>query len=303
LRGHGTEFVWNLAPVTPTFDLPYVAMVWDLQHRLQPFFPEVSAESEWETREQMFRVLLQRATYVVTGNSAGRQEIEQFYQVPRERIRLLPHPTPRFALDARVSDASALRKWGLEPGYLFYPAQFWPHKNHTGLLHAVRRLRDQHQLAPPIVLVGSDKSNRQHVERVATDLGIANQLRILGFVDRADLASLYRHAGALVYVSYFGPENLPPLEAMALECPVIASRVSGSQEQFGDAALLVDPRDPGDIAATIARLVSNPALRTELVERGRIRARQFTSDDFVRGAFEMLDEFAAVRGCWGERAA
>ncbi len=52
-------------------------------------------------------------------------------------------------------------------------------------------------------------------------------------------------------MTFFGPENLPPLEAFALKCPVIASNVSGSEEQLGDAAILVNPVNPEEIAQAI----------------------------------------------------
>jgi glycosyltransferase involved in cell wall biosynthesis len=302
MLAHGCEFIWNLAPGTPTLELPFIAMVWDLQHRLQPYFPEVSAAAEWQRREALFRELLQRAAYVVTGNASGQQEIERFYHVPPERIRRLPHPTPRFALTAPPTDPGLLARWNLAPGYLFYPAQFWPHKNHAGLLRAAQVLRNQFGLRPPLVLVGADKSNLGYVRRLADELGVADQLRVLGFVSREELVALYRHALALVYLTYFGPENLPPLEAMALGCPVIASRVSGADEQLGDAALLVDPRDPLAIAQSISDLAANRDLRSRLVERGAVRARRHTADDFVRGVLELLDEFAAIRACWDRQA-
>ena len=116
-----------------------------------------------------------------------------------------------------------------------------------------------------------------------------------------DLVALYRGAFALAYVTFFGPENLPPLEAFALGCPVIASDVSGAREQLGDAALFADPRNPAEIAATITTLHGNDSLRRTLVEQGRARAERWTAKEFVRGVFAALDEFEPVRRCWGRR--
>ena len=113
-----------------------------------------------------------------------------------------------------------------------------------------------------------------------------------------ELAVLYRRALALTYVSFFGPENLPPLEAFALGCPVIAADVPGAREQLGDSALLVDPTRPEEIAQAIRSLHRDPSLRQTLVERGRARAARWTALDFVRGVFAILDEFEAVRRCW-----
>ena len=120
----------------------------------------------------------------------------------------------------------------------------------------------------------------------------------LGFVPLEDLVALYRGAFALAYVTFFGPENLPPLEAFALGCPVVASDVSGAREQLGEAALLVDPRDPAKIAAGIKALHDDKDLRRRLIENGRARAERWTAKDFVREVFKTFDEFEPVRRCW-----
>jgi glycosyltransferase involved in cell wall biosynthesis len=130
-------------------------------------------------------------------------------------------------------------------------------------------------------------------------LGLSDHVRFLGFVSQDDLVSLYRHALALTYVSFFGPENLPPLEAFALGCPVIASNVAGAHEQLGDAALLVDPKSPAEIAEAIKAVYENTSLRELLVRRGLARACRWTGGDFVRGVFSLLDEFVPIRRCWG----
>jgi glycosyltransferase involved in cell wall biosynthesis len=99
-------------------------------------------------------------------------------------------------------------------------------------------------------------------------------------------------------MTFFGPDNLPPLEAMALGCPVIASNVSGAKEQLGDAALLVDPKKPEEIAEAIKSLSEDSALRQDLIKRGLIRAYRWTAQDYVKEIFSVIDNFEAIRRCW-----
>src|SRR5437762_10866221 len=96
---------------------------------------------------------------------------------------------------------------------------------------------------PHLVCVGEDRGTKEHVMREAKALGVEHRIHTPGFVERSRLTSLYQHADALLYPSLFGPDNLPPLEAMALGCPVVAARVAGAEEQLGNAAALVDPFD------------------------------------------------------------
>ena len=295
----GVEFMWFVGAEAVQIDLPYMAIVWDLQHRLQPWFPEVSAGGTWRQRETFYGEYLRRATYIIAGTEAGRMEIERFYQVTSNRIKILPHPTPAFTLNAKPSDVESVRKkYGLRSDYLFYPAQFWSHKNHANLLLAASALKREHLLDLPVVLVGSNKGNEEFVRTIAAQLNPSIDVAFLGFVPLEDLVGLYRGAFALAYVTFFGPENLPPLEAFALGCPVIASDVSGAREQLGEAALFVNPLDPGQIAAAIKELHDDDNLRASLIKKGRARAEHWTATEFVRGVFGALDEFEPVRRCW-----
>jgi glycosyltransferase involved in cell wall biosynthesis len=295
LTADGIDVVWYLSAWDVcTLEVPYATVVWDLQHRRQPFFPEVSDDGKWAYRERWLSTVLRRAALVVAGTEAGRDEIESYYGVPRERIRLIPHPTPTFATEAKPSAAHP----AVAGEYIFYPAQFWPHKNHINLLGALDLLRTRDGLDLRLVLTGSDKGNETFVRETATRLGLADHVHFLGFVSTGELASLYRHALALTYVTFFGPENLPPLEAFASGCPVVASDVAGAREQLGDAALLVDPRSPEQIADAVSSLRRDPDLRARLVERGAARALRSTPAHFVDAMESWLDDFEGVRRCW-----
>ncbi len=300
IRKQKIEFVWFLSARAKEMDLPYLAIVWDLQHRVQPWFPEVSEWGQWEIRERGYQRFLSRAAAIIAGTQAGKDEITRFYRVPEDRIHILPHPTPSFALEADESnDFDPQKKFDLPEKYLYYPAQFWAHKNHIGILKAIKILKEENGIEMGVAFVGADFGNRDFVMQKAKEWGIADQIKQLGFVDIKDLLNLYRSAFALTYMSAFGPENLPPLEAMALGCPVIAAKVDGAEEQFGDAALLVNPYRPRELVSAIIKLESDEKLRARLIRRGKKRAAKWTAQDFVKSAFEIFDDFAEIRELWG----
>jgi len=287
-------------PIHEPTDIPYITIVWDLQHRLQPWFPEVSEKGEWYKREVNFIQILQRASYIIAGTQAGQDEISCFYGIPKKRIRIIPHPTPDFVLNSIQNKESEniFNKFGIKKKYLLYPAQFWPHKNHANILLALEQVKEKYKIPLSVVFVGSDKGNFSYIQKMATSLQLYDDVHFLGFVSREDLVDLYQTAFALLYPTFFGPENLPPLEAFALGCPVIASKVSGAEEQLGDAALLVDPKSPEQIADAIYKLYNSPDIRKTLIEHGLKQAQKWTGHDFVRSIFSILDEFEAIRRCW-----
>ena len=108
---------------------------------------------------------------------------------------------------------------------------------------------------------------------------------------------MYRGAYALVYLSYFGPENLPPLEALALGCPVVCADVPGAREQLGSAALFVSPADPPAVAEAL-RSLGDDSLRGRLMEAGRSLAKQRSASAYVRGVIDFLDDFEPITRCW-----
>ena len=293
------DYLWFLSPACELVELPYTATVWDLQHRTLPWFPELAGHGEWDERESANHWFLQRASMVVTGTEAGAAELARFYGIPDDHVRLIPHPTPADALDEAGKPLASVRgRFGLEGPYLLYPAQFWPHKNHACLVEALALLAEQGH-TPALVLSGSEKGNRAHIEQLARDRGVHGSLRFTGFIERATLLALYREAAAMVYPSFGGPENLPPLEAFALGCPVVAADVPGAREQLGDAALLADPRSPAGFAAAIASVLGDATLAQGLRERGRVRAQRTTGAVFAESMLGALDGFTPVRAAWG----
>ena len=298
LKINQIDITLSLVPGSPVVDYPYITTVWDLQHRLQPYFPEVSISGEWDNREKSYLKMLRQAAFIITGTEVGKAEIEKFYHIPAERIKVIPFFTPQFTSISKLTDQDIIKKYNLPSQYLFYPAQFWPHKNHIGLLLAIKLLKEKYDIEFPLVFVGSDKGNESYVREMVQKLNLSQQVYFLGFVPQEDMVNLYGHAFALTFMTFFGPDNLPPLEAMALGCPVIASNVSGAKEQLGDAALLVDPKKPEEIAEAIKSLSEDSALRQDLIERGLIRASQWTAQDYIKEIFSVIDNFEAIRRCW-----
>jgi glycosyltransferase involved in cell wall biosynthesis len=302
VRERRLDMLWfnHLEPID--VGLPYILNIFDLQHRLQPWFPEVSANGQWEERENTWSRAIRRASIITVGSEQAKQELSFFYGVPLDRIHAVPFPTPQGAIDAGSATAANApdirKKYNVEGDYLFYPAQFWAHKNHVNLLHALRRLRDEHGIVLSLVLTGSDHGNLAHLRAVAARLGLDRKVHFLGFIPHPDVIALYRGALALAYVSFFGPENLPPLEAMAMGCPVVLADISGVRTLFGEAPVLVDPRDEASIAEGIRQLVQSTDVRQRRIAVGREVALQNTCARYVGRIHEILDAFEPVRRCW-----
>jgi glycosyltransferase involved in cell wall biosynthesis len=293
------DFVWFASHYFEECEQPYIATVWDLAHIEYPWFPEVGAGGEWERRQAYFERYLGRAARVIVPNAALEDLLVNAFPMPRGRVLQIPFATPEWALEPHPhDDAEVLRRHGARTPFLFYPAQFWAHKNHTTALRVLARLNEGRDEPFQLVLVGSDKGTLEHVRATASELGVAGDVLYLGFVDQEDLVSLYRRAHALLYLSFFGPSNLPPLEACALGCPVVCADVPGMRLQLGEAALFAPPTDAEAIAQAV-EAIGDPAERDRLVAAGHELAHGLTPAGYVARVIEELDAFEPIRSTWG----
>ena len=247
LRHHEIDFVLSLTPLSFPLTTPYAMPVWDLQHRLQPYWPEVSQKGQWAIRESGYSQSIGRATRLIVGTQTGAQELALLYGVNSEIIILAPFPVKlRKDTDDSKRDANLI----------YYPAQFWPHKNHKNLLLGFKLALDSTGRDLQLVLPGSDKGNLSFVMSFARELGIIERVSFPGFISDSELLSLSERAILQVFPSYFGPDNLPPLEALASNCMVAVSKVSGAHDQFGDNVLYFDPDSPEQISDLISKCTS-----------------------------------------------
>lgn len=293
------DMIWYVGPFCYTMEIPYFYILLDLQHLIQPYFPEVSEKGLWDSKQNHYSVVLRRATRVIISTEVGKAELERFYQIPSERIIVLPYAAPEMDMSIANNKLKAvLLKYKIPGNYLFYPAQFWPQKNHVGLLYAVKILRDSWKIKLPVVFVGSDKGNLDYVKKVVKELNLTSQIYFLGFIPKEDLDALYKNAFALTMPTLVGPDNIPSLEALRLGCPVITSNLPGFKEQLGDAAFLIDPKNSEQISMAIKALYDDPHLRVDYIERGLEHSKKWSWDDYVKRVFAEIDEFEHIRRTW-----
>jgi glycosyltransferase involved in cell wall biosynthesis len=295
----GADLVYFLSPNGTALSLsatPFVMTVWDLCHLDFPEFPEVRAGGEFERRHSFFLRALPQAVLVVTDSTQLSARVHERYGVDEDRLLVQPFQPSPFLLTEGPSVTEVLEVHQLQPGYWFYPAQFWAHKNHGRILEALVLLRER-GLVECAVFAGSDKGFRTKVESYARDLGVDGQVRFLGFVSADHLRALYLASAGLVFPSYFGPTNLPPLEAIMLGRPVVCSDFH--RATLGDQARYFDPDDPFDLAAAMESVVRG---ETQILESGEpagapLRASgSISSDDRVGALRNRLEELSRRLG-------
>lgn len=300
LEKHGADLAYF--PVTSRNSnklqkLNYITTVFDLCHRDSPEFPEVRNFWELHIREQFMHNSLAPALVVLTDSDQLSNRISARYGVDSERLLSMPFsPSPFLDTNLSTTKDSVLGIYDLKDGYFFYPAQLWAHKNHIRILEALLILREKGS-EYTVVFAGGDQGNRAHLERFVAKHSLEGQVRFLGFVPADHLRGLYEGSTAVIMPTYFGPTNLPPLEAWMIGKPLIYS--SHLQAGVGDAAICVNPDEPGELAEAMVAC-NDPGTRTNLVKAGHLRLKEVEQQRTKAELKlkEILVRFSARRRCW-----
>ena len=267
-----------------------IGPVHDLMHRYETLFPEIAAPAEYSLREKTFGRHAKHAAAVLVDSAIGKAQLIESYGVAENRVHILPFIPSPLLTESSGRPASFAT---ITAPFIFYPAQFWPHKNHMAIIQAIAMLPEN--LPLHCVFVGTtDKEAFVPVREAMEKAGLRERVHILGYVSDADVAWFYKNAFALVMATFCGPTNIPPLEAMQYGCPVIVSEVYGMPEQCGDAALYIDPRKPEQIVEALCRIATEPGLRDSLIEKGYARSARWTKKDFQKRFLEILQSVCSA---------
>jgi glycosyltransferase involved in cell wall biosynthesis len=297
LLNDGIDIVYFLKPSFLSLVLSrmnYLITIWDLCHGDHPEFSEVRAGGEYEYREFFYKNALRKAAAVLVDSDISRLNVVRRYGCDIERV----YTANFFPVLDPVSDTDVKTKYSIRRPYIFYPAQFWAHKNHIYILDGLKCLQTQFGVDVDAVFSGSDKGNRDYVLNYARQIGLADRVHDVGFVPEKELAAFYKQALALVMPTYFGPTNIPPLEAFMMGCPVCYSDLPGLREQVKDAAFLMDLNDPEVLARHLMTILNDPAAVQEKVRRGHQLLSEWTEDDYWDVVKQIFDQYFQKMTCW-----
>ena len=257
--------------------IPSVATI----HDLAPF--HVQNKYDWK---RMFygrvvaRLLAARQDHIIAISRNTAQDIQKFFRLPRERITVVYNGIDhdRFSPGSDEASRSAVaERYKLPRPFFLYVARLeHPGKNHIRLISAFEEFKAATHSDWLLVLGGSDWHGAESIHNAIQKSPFSADIRCLGFVPDQHLPDLYRAASVFVYPSLYEGFGLPPLEAMACGCPVVASSRGSLGEVLGEAAAIVEPEDMHSIARELYILATDVARRNQLRAAGLAQTQKFS---------------------------
>jgi glycosyltransferase involved in cell wall biosynthesis len=235
------------------------------------------------------------ADRIITVSENSKRDIVHFLRIPESKVTVIYNGVGQEfrPLDRRDCKDYLASRYSITSDFLLAPGGLSRNKNIPGLLTTIRLLKETGRQEALVILGDTESPEFQHVARGIRRSGLDGTVMVPGFVPREDLPAFYNAASLVVHPTLGEGFGLPILEAMACGAPVVTSNTSSLPEVAGDAALLVDPRNPEEIAGAVQRLLSDGTLRAELSSRGIVHARQFTWTQTAEKTLEVFLEVAA----------
>lgn len=288
-------WILNFCNTGPIARRRQALVICDAQIMLHP--ESYSTPFRWWNRIMM-TLASRRAAVLFTISDFSKDQLEHFKLVPRGKARVLRLGSDHF--DAVEPDLTVLERHELrQRRYVLAIGSLARHKN-LGML--VKAFADADFADVDLVIAGGGNS------RVFRDAGLreAPNIRYLGRVSDGELKALYAGAYAFACPSLSEGFGFTPLEAMTVGCPVVATTGGAVPEVCGDAALYADPLDAGGWTVALHRIVTDSALRQQLAERARDRARLYmwrnTALQVLEALAEHDDDAAAILAALPEQA-
>ena len=260
-------------------------------------YPEAFVPKLRRYLERVVPRSIARADLVLADSAATQADIISLLGVSPDKVQVLYSGVhPRFRPQPEQGEAERIRvRYGLDKWpYVLSLGTVQPRKNYVRLIHAFTQLTNKPTNPPPTQLLIAGGRGWLYEEILAEAEKHPDRVRVLGFVDDADLPALYRNAALFAFPSLYEGFGLPVLEAMACGVPVVCSDVSSLPEVAGDAALLVHPLDTGALAQALARVLEDADLRREMSAKGLAQATRFTWEQAAR---QLLAAFDGIRTC------
>ncbi len=255
---------------TPNLSFPSIVNIYDLSYIL--FSHCFTRERLHDIRYKVARST-KRADKIITGSESAKADIVSFLNVAEEKIEVT-----RFGVEEifrPVDDEELIpvrEKYHLPERFILFVGTIEPRKNILNLVHAFHKLDRDISL----VIAGGKGWLFEEIFKEVKRLNLGERIIFLDYVPETDLPFLYNAASVFVYPSLYEGFGFPPLEAMACGVPVITSDKSSLPEIVGDAGILVNPEDAGEIREAIISVLDDGSLKRKMVRKGLKRAKQFS---------------------------
>jgi glycosyltransferase involved in cell wall biosynthesis len=265
----------------------YVITVHDL---IPLVFPRTRPSKVFLIYKYLLPRTLRKADKIIAVSNSTKLDLIKYFNIPAEKIEVIYEAADeRFKLLSDGDIKAIKNKYNLSFPFILYVSGLAPHKNLIALIKAFHKVKLK-GIDHKLVISGKKRWKYKEIFDSIDALHLQDDVVFTGYVPDDDLPGLYNAADLFVYPSLYEGFGLPPLEAMACGCPVIASNTSSIPEVVGDAGILFNPQDIDTLNNSICNVLKDNELRMNMSNKSLERAKIFSWDKCAVETFKIYLE-------------
>jgi len=297
----GPSFLINLCE-----NLDFIVNIWDINYKLDNFFPEYKSQNLYKDKDLTIKKSVNSAFKILVDTQRSKNELIEYFGCKSSKIVTQPFiPVLHKVYENcknKINFESVVEKLGIKKNekFIFYPAQFWAHKNHKYIIDVIEILKLQKKINLKVVFCGSPKENFKYVVSQVEKKNLKDNFYIFNFLTNEEIIALYKKTIALVMPTYVARSTLPLYEAFFFQIPIFYSKdvLDKSLEEYVE---VFDLKNANDLANKIENFINNQLTFKAKINKAHEYFKLNCSDQkFIKNFENILNEFNYLKSRWDE---
>jgi hypothetical protein len=247
----------------------FIMSPFDINFKMQNFFPEYLSDKIYRIRDKIIYKSCNQAFKLLVDSQRSKEELCNIYNCIEKKIEIHHFSPILVNKNIKEKEIELLKNIKIIPNkFIFYPAQFWPHKNHIYLLNALKKYNLKHSNKINLVFTGHDKGNLSLIKENIKNLKISDYVILFDYLKDSDLQYLYKKSFAVIFPSLIGSQSLPLFESFFFEKPIMYNQKI-IDPIYNKAILKLDVTDCDSFILNMKRLLKNKNFVKNLIKQGK----------------------------------
>jgi glycosyltransferase involved in cell wall biosynthesis len=280
----------------------FIINVWDINHKINSYFPEYKSVETYNSKEKVLNKIVNNAYKIIVNSQKALKDMKIHYNCDENKISIMPFRTPLPEIYKNKSKEyfdTIFRKLNIEKKnkIFFYPAQFWPHKNHVYLIDALKNLLEYSKNFN-LILTGENKGNLDLIKKKIKQNKLEQNVKILNFLNIDQIISIYKNCDALIMPTFVARTTLPLLEALYFQVPIFYSKDILDSE-YSKYVVEFDLNRANELTEILRDFIQNPQTYKDTIEKG-LKFYQKISDEnkAIWELNKILNEYIYLSSRW-----
>ncbi len=286
-------------------EVSFVFNIWDLDHKKNTQFPEHNLNFTYEKKEKLLKEIIYRAFKIIVPHESNKNDLKDLYKISENLITvqnfipMLPEIYNKGKKE-KLDYNDIYKKFNLpsEKKIIFYPAQFWAHKNHKYIIDAVEILKDNSNNEFFFVFCGADKGNFSYIKKLVSKKKLNDYFKIIPFIDDDSIISLYLNCSAVIMPTYCGPTNLPIYESFYFKKVIFYTQGLIPNDKINDRLIEININSPIDLYEKLSILTNKDKIDKIVNDNFKFYDKVCNEDTFIKNYKKIIDDFLYVFNRW-----